>query len=163
MVLSSESYNILSDQLLMLSSRTELRDFIENNDMSDPSIRGSVTITARVLWSRLDQVKKMHFLRLFLGEIEAKEPLEEQQEVRHCLHPSTSSNTLQQEFQKAQKRDAMEANQFLITLSLYEVYPQDQHVPPPGTIITFTANKFRLYMNCCQLDTTLDNIEQRAP
>jgi hypothetical protein len=58
-----------------------LREFIKGNDVSLPEVRGSIRIQARVLWSVSETIKDMHFLRMYLGEKQAPEPLQQQQQV----------------------------------------------------------------------------------
>jgi hypothetical protein len=49
--------------------------------VSLPEVRGSIRIQARVLWSVSETIKDMHFLRMYLGEKQAPEPLQQQQQV----------------------------------------------------------------------------------
>ncbi|RLN47338.1 hypothetical protein BBJ28_00024671, partial [Nothophytophthora sp. Chile5] len=55
-------------------------------------------------------------------------------------------------------QDAMQANQYLITTSLYEVELADPRLPGQGSVIIFTPTKMRVYRNCVQVDTKLQNI-----
>ncbi|ETO76273.1 hypothetical protein F444_08310 [Phytophthora nicotianae P1976] len=135
----------------ILTTIDEIRDFINSNDVSNPDVRSSVRIRARLLWMSEDTVRSFdhagnttqhHFLRLYLGEEQAPEPIEQQQ----------------QEYQDAQKQDAMHANQYLITTSLYQIDLADPRLPGEGSVITFTPTKMRIYHNCVQLDTKLHNI-----
>jgi hypothetical protein len=59
-----------------------LRDFIKNTDTSRKEVRGSIRIQARLLWFVAETIGEFHFLRLYLGEQHAPEPLLEQQQVR---------------------------------------------------------------------------------
>eukprot|EP00644_Phytophthora_capsici_P007530 jgi/Phyca11/111854/e_gw1.21.535.1 len=136
----------------ILTTIGEIRDFINSNDVSNPDVRSNVRIRARLLWMSEDTVRtsdracnptQLHFLRLFLGEERAPEPIEEQQ----------------QEYQDAQKQDAMQTNQYLITTSLYQIDLADPRLPGEGSVITFTPTKMRVYRNCVQLDTKLQNIK----
>lgn len=56
-----------------------LREFISKNDMTNPEIRSSARIRARLLWTTAETVRGLHFLRLYLGEAQALEPLKDQQ------------------------------------------------------------------------------------
>ncbi|KUF83609.1 hypothetical protein AM588_10000573 [Phytophthora nicotianae] len=62
------------------------------------------------------------------------------------------------EYQKAQREDEFETNQFLITLSLYEIAPDHPALPSPGSVIAFNPTKLKLYRNCCQVRATLSGI-----
>ncbi|ETP50518.1 hypothetical protein F442_04219 [Phytophthora nicotianae P10297] len=145
----------LSDQFCAQShtycTHTKIRDFINSNDVSNPDVRSSVRIRARLLWMSEDTVRSFdhagnttqhHFLRLYLGEEQAPEPIEQQQE----------------EYQDAQKQDAMQAKQYLITTSLCQIDLADPRLPDEGSVITLTPTKMRVYRNCVQLDTKLHNI-----
>jgi hypothetical protein len=61
---------------------TDLREFIEHNDVADSQIRASIRIQARLLWTANECIHGLRFLRLYLGEQRAPEPLHEQQTVR---------------------------------------------------------------------------------
>ncbi|KAL3658493.1 hypothetical protein V7S43_016625 [Phytophthora oleae] len=74
-----------------------LRDFIVDNDMSDPEIRSSIRIQARLLFTAAESIRGLHFLCLYLGEQHAPEPLHEQQN----------------EYKEAQHDDLFQPNQFL--------------------------------------------------
>lgn len=117
-------------------------EFISKNDMTNPEIRSSPRIRVRLLWTTAETVRGLHFLRLYLGEAQAPEPLKEQQK----------------EYQEAQSQGPFNANQFLITMSLNEIDVGDPRLPQPGNVITFTPTKLRLYRNCCQVDSKLQNI-----
>jgi hypothetical protein len=65
---------------------------------------------------------------------------------------------LAQEFQAAQREGAFEAYQFLITVSLYEVAPDDPNLPTLGAVISFMPTKLSLYRNCCQANAKLSAI-----
>ncbi|KAF4150456.1 hypothetical protein GN958_ATG00328 [Phytophthora infestans] len=92
-----------------------LREFIQTNDTFLPTLCGSVWIQARLLWFEPNTVAGIRVLRLYLGEQQAPEPLEQQR----------------QEYQKAQREDEFETNRFLITLSLYEIAPDHPALPSP--------------------------------
>eukprot|EP00644_Phytophthora_capsici_P015377 jgi/Phyca11/113351/e_gw1.24.450.1 len=126
----------------LITTIDELREFIQTNDTSLPTLCGSVRIQARLLWFEPNTVAGTHVLRLYLGEQQAPEPLEQQQ----------------QEYQKAQREDEFETNQFLITLSLYEIAPDHPALPSPGSVIAFNPAKLKLYRNCCQVRATLSGI-----
>jgi len=64
------------------------------------------------------------------------------------LQHLTDIDFASQEFQAAQREDAFEANQYLITVSLYEVMPDDPNVPA----------KISFYRNCCQVNAKLSSI-----
>ncbi|EGZ22398.1 hypothetical protein PHYSODRAFT_249585 [Phytophthora sojae] len=66
-----------------------LRAFIASNDMTDPQIRGSVRIQARLLWAAEDDTHRAHFLCVYLGDQRAPEPLADQQKVplRYIVDP----------------------------------------------------------------------------
>jgi hypothetical protein len=68
-----------------------------------------------------------------------------------------------QEFKTAQQEDPFETNQYLITVSLYEVAPDDPNLPAPGEIITFTPTKLSLYRNCIQVNAKLAGIAAGVP
>ncbi|ETP28455.1 hypothetical protein F442_22252 [Phytophthora nicotianae P10297] len=120
----------------------ELREFIQINDTSLPAHCGSVRIQARLLWFEPQTVAGTRVLRLYLGEQQDPEPFEQQR----------------QEYQKAQREDEFETNQFLITLSLYEIAPDHPALPSPGSVIAFNPTKLKLYRNCCQVRATLSGI-----
>ncbi|ETO62294.1 hypothetical protein F444_19782 [Phytophthora nicotianae P1976] len=127
----------------MRSTRsTSLRNFIKDTDVGNKQIRDSIRIQARLLWFTPETIGEYHFLRLYLGEQQAPEPLRQQQ----------------REFQAAQRDDPFETNQYLITLSLYEVSPDDPHLPAPGSVISFSPTKLSIYRNCCQGNTKLSAI-----
>ncbi|KUG02311.1 hypothetical protein AM587_10000160 [Phytophthora nicotianae] len=44
------------------------------------------------------------------------------------------------------------------TLSLYEVSPDDPHLPAPGSVISFSPTKLSIYRNCCQVNAKLSAI-----
>ncbi|KAL3673055.1 hypothetical protein V7S43_002350 [Phytophthora oleae] len=115
--------------------------------MSDPEICASIRIQARLLFTAAESIRGLHFLRLYLGEQNAPEPLDEQQK----------------EYQEAQRDDPFQANQFLITLSLYKVAADDPNLPTLGSAIAFTPTKLRLYRNCCEVDAKLQDIVTVAP
>ncbi|KAF4146999.1 hypothetical protein GN958_ATG03810, partial [Phytophthora infestans] len=81
-------------------------------------------------------------LRLYLGEQQAPDPLEQQR----------------QEYQKAQREDEFETNRYLITLSLYEIAPDHPALPSPGSIIAVSPTKLNLYRNCWQVRATMSGI-----
>jgi hypothetical protein len=143
-----------------------LRDFINMNDVTDPDVRATIRIKARLLWMSPDTVKGLHFLRLYLGEAQDPTPLAQQQQVRlaarHYRSNPRGTNGVYivdpQEYQDAQSRDVFQANQYLITTSLYEVDPKNPRLPSPGDVVAFTPIKMRLYRNCCQVDTRLQSI-----
>ncbi|KUF82508.1 hypothetical protein AM587_10000561 [Phytophthora nicotianae] len=120
----------------------ELREFIQINDTSLPAHCGSVRIQARLLWFEPQTVAGTRVLRLYLGEQQDPEPFEQQR----------------QEYQKAQQEDEFETNQFLITLSLYEIATDHPALPSPGSVIAFNPTKLKLYRNCCQVRATLSGI-----
>jgi hypothetical protein len=74
------------------------------------------------------------------------------------LQHLTDIDFASQEFQAAQREDAFEANQYLITVSLYEVMPDDPNVPAPGAVISFSPTKISFYRNCCQVNAKLSSI-----
>ncbi|ETP31533.1 hypothetical protein F442_19606 [Phytophthora nicotianae P10297] len=119
-----------------------LRNFIKDTDVGNKQIRDSIRIQARLLWFTPETIGEYHFLRLYLGEQQAPEPLRQQQ----------------REFQAAQRDDPFETNQYLITLSLYEVSPDDPHLPAPGSVISFSPTKLSIYRNCCQVNAKLSAI-----
>lgn len=142
----------------------DLRTFIDNNDMADPSIRGSIHIKARVLFYKEDDFKDSHFLRMYCGEVRAKESLQEQQQVGSTTlyeliaHPLYSSLS-HQAFIEAQEADPMIANQYLITASIYGEKKCNPNLPREGDVISFTPHKLRTYHRCCQVDVALKSIE----
>eukprot|EP00644_Phytophthora_capsici_P003146 jgi/Phyca11/102630/e_gw1.7.497.1 len=119
-----------------------LRDFIEHTDAGNKQIRDSIRIQARLLWVAPETIGQYHFLRLYLGEQQAPEPLRQQQ----------------REFQAVQRDDPFETNQYLMTHSLYEVLPDDPHLPAPGSVISFLPTKLSIYRNYCQVNTMLSAI-----
>ncbi|EEY56087.1 uncharacterized protein PITG_08864 [Phytophthora infestans T30-4] len=112
-------------------------------DVGNKQIRDSICIQARLLWLAPETIGNYHFLRLYLGEQQAPEPLRQQQ----------------QEFQAAQRDDPFEANQYLITLSLYGVSPNDPQLPATGSVISFSPTEFSIYRNCCQVNAKLSAIK----
>jgi hypothetical protein len=68
-----------------------------------------------------------------------------------------------QEYQEAQRDDPYQANQFLITLSLYDIPADNPNLPSPGSIIAFMPTKLRVYRHCCQVDSKLHHIATVAP
>ncbi|ETP22251.1 hypothetical protein F441_04388 [Phytophthora nicotianae CJ01A1] len=119
-----------------------LRDFIKHNDVTQKEVRDSICIQGRFLWSAPETNGNYHFLRLYLSEQQAPEPLRQQQ----------------QEFQAAQREDAFKTNQYLITVSLYEVASNDPNLPVPGAVISFSPTKASIYRNCCQVNAKLAGI-----
>ncbi|ETI52423.1 hypothetical protein F443_04414 [Phytophthora nicotianae P1569] len=125
-----------------MSHHKRLRDFIKHNDVTQKEVRDSICIQGRFLWSAPETNGNYHFLRLYLSEQQAPEPLRQQQ----------------QEFQAAQREDAFETNQYLITVSLYEVASNDPNLPVPGAVISFSPTKASIYRNCCQVNAKLAEI-----
>lgn len=145
----------------------DLRNFIQNNDVTNSDIRESFQIQARLLWTVNEYIHGLRFLRLYLGEQRAPESLHEQQTVslqynlQHIY--STSVPTLLQEYQQAQRDDLFHANQFLITLSLYDIAADNPSIPSLGSIIVFVPTKLRLYRHCCQVETKVYHIGTVTP
>ncbi|KAG1688595.1 hypothetical protein DVH05_022761 [Phytophthora capsici] len=65
----------------LIDTIDDLREFISKNDTTNPEIGSSPRIRARLLWATAETVRGLHFLRLYLGEAQAPEPLKEQQKV----------------------------------------------------------------------------------
>lgn len=63
-----------------------------------------------------------------------------------------------QDYLRAQLLDPFNANQYLITTSLYEIEPTDPHLSKPGDMIYFMSTKARLDCHCVQGDTKLHNV-----
>jgi hypothetical protein len=157
--------------LVRHAASTGVRNFIRSNNVNNADVRASVRIRARLLWTITDNVPVvdksghttlLHFLRLYLSEEHAPEPLEDQIRVRigsridHVwLHTLTHHL---QDYQEYQRNDAMQTNQYLITTSLYEIDINDSRLPPQGAVIMFTPTKRRVYNNCVQIDTKIQNI-----
>ncbi|KAF4044444.1 hypothetical protein GN244_ATG03152 [Phytophthora infestans] len=70
----------------------------------------------------------------------------------------TFLSTLLQEYQETQRDDPFQANQFLITLSLYDTAADYPRIPSPGSIILFVTIKLRVYRDGCQVETKLHHI-----
>ncbi|OWZ00154.1 LOW QUALITY PROTEIN: hypothetical protein PHMEG_00028723 [Phytophthora megakarya] len=121
---------------------TDLREFITGNDVSDPTVREIIRIKARLLWTSQDTIYDLHFLRLYFGEHQAPESLQQQQ----------------QEFMQAQRENPFETNQFLITVSLLNVDPNNPDLPRPGSVVSIAPMKLRLYRNCPQVDAKLHGL-----
>ncbi|EGZ09747.1 hypothetical protein PHYSODRAFT_338485 [Phytophthora sojae] len=126
---------------------TNLRTFIASNDMSDPQIRGSVRIQARLLWTAEDDTHRARFLRVYLGD-----------HIMRLWHI-----IVVQVYQDAQRENTFEANKYLITLSLYDIKKDNPMLPPPGSIVTVVTTKPRIYNDCCQIDSKLHMISTIAP
>jgi hypothetical protein len=60
-----------------------------------------------------------------------------------------------QEFQEAQREDPFEANQYLITVSLRNVDPNNPELPRPGAFVSIAPKQHHLYRDCCQVDSML--------
>lgn len=125
----------------------DLREFIKRNDVADSKLRDSIRIQARLLWVTNEYIHGLRFLRVYLGEQKADEPLLEQQTA----------------YQKAQQDDPYEANQYLITLSLYDIAANSPDLPSPGSIIVFKPTKLRLYHECCQVESKLQYLSAVTP
>ncbi|KAG1699696.1 hypothetical protein DVH05_012588 [Phytophthora capsici] len=132
---------------IVIDTIDDLREFIKNNDVADSKVRNSIRIQARLLWVANDYIHGLRFLRVYLGEQKADEPLLEQQTA----------------FQKAQQDDPYEANQYLITLSLYDIAANNPDLPSPGSIIVFKPTKLRLYHECCQVESKLQYLSTVTP
>ncbi|EEY54732.1 uncharacterized protein PITG_08265 [Phytophthora infestans T30-4] len=117
----------------------DLREFIMHSDGNDKEVCASVRIKARLLWMASDTVRGLRFLRLYFGECQAPESLQQQQQA----------------FKQAQQDDPFEANQFLISVSLLKVNIDDPKLPRPGDVVMITPFKLNVYRNCCQIDTKL--------
>jgi hypothetical protein len=74
--------NVHCDRANISYCNVVLRDFIKNNDTSRKEVRESIRIQARLLWFARDTIGDFHFLRLYLGEQQAPESLQQQQRVR---------------------------------------------------------------------------------
>ncbi|EEY55571.1 uncharacterized protein PITG_09500 [Phytophthora infestans T30-4] len=108
---------------IVIDTIDDLREFNKNDDVADSKLRDSIRIQARLLWVTNEYIHGLRFLRVYLGEQKADEPLLEQQTA----------------YQKAQQDDPYEANQYLITLSLYDIAANSPDLPSPGSIIVRTA------------------------
>ncbi|EEY57780.1 uncharacterized protein PITG_00358 [Phytophthora infestans T30-4] len=117
----------------------DLRKFIMHSDGNDKEVCASVRTKTRLLWMASDTVRGLHFLRLYFGEYQAPEPLQQQQQV----------------FKQAQQDDPFVANQFLISVSLLKVNIDDPKLPRPGDVVMITPYKRNVYRNCCQIDAKL--------
>ncbi|EEY61277.1 uncharacterized protein PITG_01546 [Phytophthora infestans T30-4] len=131
----------------IIDSIDDLRNFIQNNDVTNSDIRESFQIQAHLLWTVNEYIHGLRFLRLYLGEQRAPESLHEQQT----------------EYQQAQRDDLFHANQFLITLSLYDIAADNPSIPSLGSIIVFVPTKLRLYRHCCQVETKVYHIGTVTP
>ncbi|KAF4140348.1 hypothetical protein GN958_ATG10512 [Phytophthora infestans] len=132
---------------IVIDTIDDLREFIKNNDVADSKLRDSIRIQARLLWVTNEYINGLRFLRVYLGEQKADEPLLEQQTA----------------YQKAQQDDPYEANQYLITLSLYDIAANNPDLPSPGSIIVFKPTKLRLYHECCQVESKLQYLSAVTP
>ncbi|KAE9139982.1 hypothetical protein PF010_g367 [Phytophthora fragariae] len=83
----------------------DLRELTETTGLNTENGIDSIRIQARLLWITPETVRNRRFLRLYMGEHQSPEPLEEQQ--KDC--------------QAFQAEDPFEANKFLITVSLLEI------------------------------------------
>jgi hypothetical protein len=68
-----------------------------------------------------------------------------------------------QEYQEAQRDDPYQANQYLITLSLYDIPADHPKLPPLGSVIAFVPTKLRIYRECCQVESKLHQIATVSP
>ncbi|KAE9155810.1 hypothetical protein PF006_g258 [Phytophthora fragariae] len=73
----------------------DLRELTETTGLNTENGIDSIRIQARLLWITPETVRNRRFLRLYMGEHQSPEPLEEQQKVGRaiCSRP-WASNTL---------------------------------------------------------------------
>eukprot|EP00644_Phytophthora_capsici_P019257 jgi/Phyca11/132435/e_gw1.166.6.1 len=131
---------------IVIDTIDDLREFIKNNDVVDSKIRDSIWNQARLLWVANDYIHGLRFLRIYLGEQKVDEPLIEQQTA----------------YQKAQQDDPYQANQYLITLSLYDIAANNPNLPAPGSI-THSSPPSCVYHECCQVESKLQYLSTVTP